>query len=310
MTQAAGILKIVLFVLLGAVFRQKGVLDRQGMEGVKKTVIFLAIPAVLFLSFSRLDFNLGFLGVTALVFFINLLLFGLALLTVKATGGRFRLLPLIISTMNFALLGIPLYEALYGYENLHHYTMFGIGNELYTWFVFFFLLKWYLSGGRASEHFNASFLKSPIVWGILLGCLFGILEIDMEDSGNFLVLGIHEAIQGASRLTTPLILLFIGYNMSFSRQYMKRSLGYTVARLVALFALGYLVKISLLNRIVEMNSLRNAAYFLFISLPPVFSVPLLADEYLDGKEMVLLNNTIILHALVTMVLFSLYYIVI
>jgi predicted permease len=306
MTQLAGILKICIFILLGILFRKSNVLDRRGIEGIKKAVLYLAIPAVLFLSFSRQDFNLGFLHVTIIILLLNLVLFWGAFLFVRISGGRLRLLPLLISTMNFSLIGIPLYEALHGYASLHNYTIFGLGNELYNWFIFFFLLKWYLSGGRAKEHFNASFLSSPIVWSIILGCLFGILGIELETNRNFLVMGISEAVIAASRLTTPLILVFIGYNISLSSRYLKRSLGYTSIRLIALYILGYLTKILLLDRLVDMNASRNAAYFLFISLPPVFSMPLLADEYLDEEETVLLNNTIVLHTIAAMVLFSVF----
>lgn len=306
MTQLAGILKISIFILLGILFRKGNVLDRKGTEGIKKAVLYLAIPAVLFLSFSRQDFDAGFIHVTALILAMNLVLFWGAYLFVRISGGRLKLLPLFISTMNFSLIGLPLYEALYGYENLQHYTIFGLGNELYNWFIFYFLLKWYLSGGSAKEHFNASFLRSPIVWSIILGCLFGVLGIEIEASGNFLVMGISDTLIAASRLTTPLILVFIGCNISLSSRYLKRSLGYAVLRLVTLYALGYLVKILLLDRLIPMNAPRNAAYFLFISLPPVFSMPLLADEYLEGDETVLLNNTIVLHTIGAMLIFSAY----
>jgi hypothetical protein len=89
--------------------------------------------------------------------------------------------------MNFALIGIPMYESLFGIENLHHYTMFGVGNEIFGWFVFYFMFRWFLTKGKIKKSINIDFLKSPIVWGIILGCLASILNLNLSMSKNVLV---------------------------------------------------------------------------------------------------------------------------
>ena len=155
---AAGILKIVIFLFLGVLFRKKSVLNQQSIEGLKKIILYLAIPAILFLSFSNLDFNLSFLPVTAAVFSINFIMFWFGVLIFKLRGSKHRLLPLSLSTMNFALLGIPLYDAVYGIENLHHYTVLGVGNEIFIWFVFYFMFRWFLS----SKHTESTEWKSSL----------------------------------------------------------------------------------------------------------------------------------------------------
>jgi malate permease and related proteins len=303
---AAGILKIVIFLVLGVSFRTGGVLKKTGIAGIKKIILDLAIPAVLFLSFSRLEFKLSFIPVILAVFSINFILFWIGVLLYKATGSKFTLLPLILSTMNFALLGIPLYDAVYGIDNLHHYTMLGVGHEFFMWFVFYFLFRWFLSGGREKKGINTAFLKSPIIWSIVLGCLFSILKIDISDSGNALVLGISESISSASMLTTPLILIFIGYNISISFSLLVKSIKYIIIRLLAAFAIGFLFKFIVLDRFIESSVYYDSAYFLLLALPPVFAIPILAADYLEEDDLILLNNIIVTHALVTVFLFTIF----
>jgi len=303
---AAGFLKIVIFLIIGILFRKSGVLNNRGIEGVKIIVLYLAIPSVLFLSFSRLDFNLSLLPVTITVFSINFLLFWLGVLIYKITGSNNRLLPLCLSTMNFGLLGIPLFEAVYGIDNLHHYTMFGMGNEIFIWFVFYFLLRWFLSDGEAETKINRAFFKSPVIWGIILGCIFSILHIDISNSSNFLILGISHTLNSAAKLTTPLILIFIGFNISLSFTYLKQSFKYLLLRLSAAFALGYILKAVLLDQFIVNTVYYNSAYFLLISLPPMFSIPILAADYLENNELKLLNNIIVLHSVVTIIMFAVF----
>ncbi|MBF9016979.1 MULTISPECIES: AEC family transporter [unclassified Oceanispirochaeta] len=303
---ASGILKIVIFLLLGVLFRKKSVLNQQSIEGLKKIILYLAIPSILFLSFSRLDFNLSFLPVTAAVFSINFIMFWFGVLIFKSRGSKHRLLPLSLSTMNFALLGIPLYDAVYGIENLHHYTVLGVGNEIFIWFVFYFMFRWFLSSEHAESTEWKSFYKNPVIWGIILGCMAGLFKIDITAGDNFIVSSVSDVIVSASKLTTPLILVFIGFNISLSSKYTFQSLKYVLLRLTSMYFLGYIIKYFVIDHFFEPSKMGNSAYFLLLSLPPVFSLPILADEYLESDELFLLNNVIVLHAVITIVLFSVY----
>ena len=301
-----GLLKIIVFLVIGWGFRYAGILKREDIEGLKKIILNIAIPAVLFLSFSRLDFSPGFIPVILVVLMINLILFWLGVLLYKLTGSRHRILPLLLSTMNFALIGIPLYEAVFGVENLHHYTMLGIGNEIYGWFIFFFMFRWFLTKGKSRGGINKGFIKSPIVWGIILGCLFSILGLNPGASENALVLGICETLSAAAGVTTPLILIFIGFNISIKLSHLKQGLGLVALRLALAGTVGYGLKLTVLDRFIDASTYYEAAFLLLISLPAVFALPILTAEYLEEDETAVLNNTIVLHSVVTIMIFSIY----
>ncbi|MBI9101347.1 MAG: AEC family transporter [Spirochaetales bacterium] len=307
MVQAAsGILEIVIFLFIGILFKRFGILTEKEMAGIKKVILYLAIPSVLFLSFSSLEFSIAFIPVIGAVFSINFILFWLGVLLFKLGGSKNRILPLCLSTMNFALVGLPLYEAVFGFDKLNHYTMLDVGNEIFIWFVFHFMFRWFLSNGKAEKGVGSGFIRSPILWGIMLGCVFSLLNINITTNGNVVIQGISHGISGLAKLTTPLILLFVGYNISLSPKYLKRSLKLTLLRLFLAYGIGYGIKILVLDRFVESTVYYNSAFFLLISLPAIFSVPIFAADYLDEDEMFTLNNTIVLHSIFTIVLFAIY----
>ena len=134
----------------------------------------------------------------------------------------------------------------------------------------------------------------------------GLLKIDITASENFLVSSVSDVIVSASKLTTPLILVFIGFNISLSSKYTFQSLKYVLLRLTSMYFLGYIIKFIVIDPFFEPSKMGNSAYFLLLSLPPIFSLPILADEYLESDELILLNNIIVLHAVITIVLFSVY----
>ncbi len=72
------------------------------------------------------------------------------------------------------------------------------------------------------------------------------------------------------------------------------------------YLIGYGLKYLILDAFITASPGSDAAFFLLVSLPAVFSVPILAAEYLEEKELLILNNTIVLHACFTIVLFSAY----
>lgn len=302
----AGIVKMVLYLGLGMLFKYTGVLREQELEGVKKLTLYLVIPAVLFLSFSTLEFSLHFIPVIAVVCAINVLLLAAGMLLYRLTGSNDRLLPLSISTMNFALIGLPLYEGVFGSVQLHHYTSLGVGSELYIWFVFYFILRWFLGDRSAQRSIPWGFIKSPIVWGIILGCAAGLFKIDLASLSHPLIRGPYQVLTSASALATPLILIFVGSHLGISRRYFFQSLKLVLIRLGSAYLIGYGLKYLILDTFITASPGSDAAFFLLVSLPAVFSVPILAAEYLEERELLILNNTIVLHACFTIVLFSAY----
>ena len=302
----AGLIKILIFILLGLLFRKTGILKKQESEGLKKLILKTAIPAVLFLSFSRLEIGMSLIPVIIIVLLMNLIMFFTGILVFRLSPLKDRILPISLGTINLVLLGIPLYEAFFGAENLHHYTILGIGNEIFIWFVFQFLAQWFLNRQSGHRKSAAAVLANPIVWGMSIGVVFSILGIDISVSRNIAVQGIYQVITGLSKLTTPLVLMYIGFNLIITPAHISRSIKLIAVRMAVMLAIGLVLKYTVMDRLLGTSVYNNAAWFLLMILPAIFSVPLILSDQLEDEEFTGLNNTIVIHSIITIIVFSVY----
>jgi hypothetical protein len=73
-----------------------------------------------------------------------------------------------------------------------------------------------------------------------------------------------------------------------------------------MFSLGYLLKFLIVDHFIPPSNYADAAWFLLMSLPPVFALPMIAADYLDDRENNVLGNMIVLQVPITAVLFFTY----
>jgi predicted permease len=302
----AGILTIVIYFALGKVLAQLGVLQNREIVAIKKIVLTIALPPMLFLSFSQLNLELSHIPVTLVVFSLNAVLFFIGVLIFRMKGKSARLVPLIMCSMNFSLVGIPLFVSLFSMERLHHYVILGVGHELFFWFAFYTLFSRILVKEKTGHSPGSALVRSPIAWGILLGCIASIAGFDLSQGTTALSMGIFASLEGLSALAGPLILIYIGSLFSVEKTVVKQSLQLIAIRLVGMFSLGYLLKFLIVDHFIPPSNYADAAWFLLMSLPPVFALPMIAADYLDDRENNVLGNMIVLQVPITAVLFFTY----
>lgn len=130
--------------------------------------------------------------------------------------------------------------------------------------------------------------------------------INNNAGSSFVFRGIYQTISGMAGLTTPLILVFVGYNISLSREYLKRSIRIVLLRFAAALAVGYILKLSVIERFIPDSLCADAAFFFLVILPPVFALPILTADSLEKEELISLNNTLVFHSLLTIMMFAIY----
>ena len=302
----AGILTIVIYFALGKVLAYAGVLQHREIAAIKKIVLTIALPPMLFLSFSQLELELSHIPVTLAVFSLNAVLFFIGVLIFRIKGKPARLVPLIMCSMNFSLVGIPLFVSLFSMEHLHHYVILGVGHELFFWFAFYSLFSHILVKEKTGYSPAAAIIRSPIAWGILLGCIASIAGVNLSQGTTAITMGIFKALEGLSALAGPLILIYIGTLFSVEKTVMKQSLQLIAVRLVGMFSLGYLLKFLVVDHFIPTSVYADASWFLLMSLPPVFALPMIAADYLDDRENNVLSNMIVLQVPLTAVMFFTY----
>jgi len=301
------IVQIFIFLILGYIVKRKGILSHSEISVVKKLVIDFSLPALLFLSFARIEFSLHLIPVTVSIIALCIGLAAVGKAFSLLLGDGYRLLPVFNTTMNFGLLGIMLYQAMFGLDKLEHYSIFGIGHELFMWFLFFPFVGILFQGRKIQlTEVLRLMLRTPIMWGIIAGCIVGFSGIYQDLASNVVTFSLLFSLEVLSEITMPLLLLFIGYSVEFIPRHLKSSMVYITVRIASFFIFGYLLKVSIIDRFVAESMHYDAAYFLLMLLPPVYVLPLILEDYVDHDELVKLNNAVVLHSLITIAGFIIY----
>lgn len=306
MTEAfTKIVPILLLILIGYLIQYKKLADEHTMHNLKKGVINLALPAVLFIAFKDMDLKKEYILIS-LVIFMMMIVFNL---TGNLLNKLFRfkspVLPFLTTGFAFGLLGIPLYGGVYGLDNVGMLSIFGIGHEFFAWFIYLTLIKQKLNGEKFSSKTLLNFIKSPIIQAILAGVIINLLGWQQWIDRFFLLKGLELTLTSLATMTTPLILIIIGYGIKLEKAYMRKAVQFLVIRLGIVLGIGYLVKIFIMGPILgDTSKLFDMAYYTFLVLPPPFMLAIFVSEFSTEENAAITNNTIVLSTITCVVLFA------
>ena len=83
-------LPVFLALALGSLCRKKNFLDRAGIDALKKVVLNITLPAVLFGAFATADYSGGALVLPGIMYLVCCLALGLGFLLIRLTGSSSR----------------------------------------------------------------------------------------------------------------------------------------------------------------------------------------------------------------------------
>ena len=300
------VLPIVLLISLGYLLRRKRFISDKGIDDLRKLIVNLALPAVLFLSFLQIELEVKFLFFIVLTFSLCVTLYGLGKLLEPHFGADHEYFPFLMTGFEYGMLGISLYGSAYGLDKIGHIAIVDLGHELFIWFIFLALLIKKRDGIQNSRILLTSFLKSPVIIAILSGVLVNLLGVSellysLPVSGGVLV-----TLEYLGNLTVPLILIIVGFGISLDRDYIGEALSVTGLRLVLLLPLAVILSTFLVQRWMGLNEYFQAAIFTLLILPPPFIIPLFMHPE-ASKEKRYVNNVLTIYTIFTIVLFSLYF---
>ena len=300
------VLPIVLLISLGYLLRRKRFISDKGIDDLRKLIVNLALPAVLFLSFLQIELEVKFLFFIVLTFSLCVILYGLGKLLEPHFGADHEYFPFLMTGFEYGMLGISLYGSAYGLDKIGHIAIVDLGHELFIWFVFLALLIKKRDGIQNSRILVTSFLKSPVIIAILSGVLVNLLGVSellysLPVSGGVLV-----TLEYLGNLTVPLILIIVGFGINLDRDYIGEALSVTGLRLVLLLPLAVILSTFLVQRWMGLNEYFQAAIFTLLILPPPFIIPLFMHPE-ASKEKRYVNNVLTIYTIFTIVLFSLYF---
>lgn len=216
-------LPIVLTVIIGYVLKRIGLIKEELAKAMNKLVFRVFLPAMLFLnvykieSFSSIDFKYIIYALAAtLVIFIACLIY--VIVFVKEDSQKGVILQAAFRS-NYALIGIPLAESLFGDTGAIVATV--LSAFVVPFFNVLAVISLTIFGGKPNPKKVAlGIAKNPLIIGILSGFVMLLIRallvrwnIDFRLTD---ITPIYKVLTSLSNVATPLALVVLGAQFEFS----------------------------------------------------------------------------------------------
>lgn len=302
------VLPILFLIGLGYWIRRSQFLAESTVDDLRKVAVNIALPAVLFSSFLQIELKSTYLVTFIVIFGLCVLLYGLGLLLKPRIGGGREYFPFMMTGFEYGMLGVSLFGSAYGLDKIGYIAIIDLGHEIFIWFVFLALLLVRRDGLTQPAQLMRAFFRSPVIIAILAGILFNLLGAQAFLTTTAVTGGIMATLGFLSNLVVPLILIIIGYGIKLDMEGVRETLPVIAVRLVILLPLAFLLNRYLLRDVLGLERAFEVALFTLLILPPPFIIPLYARADMPASEKRVMNNTLMVYTIITIVVFSVFFV--
>jgi predicted permease len=300
------ILPIIILLLIGYWLQKRKMISQETVVDLKKLVVNLSLPALLFLSFLNMDLQARYFWLVPVIFGFCFLMYFLGTILHRALHVKGEYFPFLTTGFEYGMTGVSLFVAAYGLEHLGKFALIDLGQETFIWFVYVALLIHKRDGETKPGQLIKMFATSPVIIAILAGLILNFLGLpDWIDSVP-LAGGIIGAIELLGSITIPVILIVIGYGIHLDMQEFVYSARVILIRLLISIPVALLLNRFLVRGLMGLEAGFEAALFTLLILPPPFILTLFMPQDLED-EIHSVDNTLTLHTIVTIIIFIIYY---
>ncbi len=293
-------LPVFIALFMGMMCRSKGFITRDGVDTLKKVVLNLTLPFVLFNSFATAEYTITSLVLPIIMFLVCCIMLALGFAVIRLSRMKSRLAPFLASGFEAGMLGFSLFALLYPDESLSKFALLVLGQEIFV----FTLYKMLLTGKTSPKAILQDFISSPTLIAVVLGVIVGASGLYglLEQWGVSKV--VNAVTDFVSAPTGMIILLTVGFDLVIREIPWKKTAGLIAMRLgIAGLMLGVLI---LLNRTVLNGMIFEGAAILLFMLPSPYVIPIFSDE---PGERVQISSALSALTLITMILFAVFSVV-
>ena len=299
------VLPILLLITIGFGLRRTNFISEETVGDLRKLVVNLALPAVLFTSFLEIEFDVNDVAIVAFTFLLCVALYGIGRALQPRFGAGYTYFPFLMTGFESGMLGISLFGSAYGLSRVGYFAVVDLGHELFIWFVFLALLLAKRDGTQSPRRLFGAFIRSPVIIAIIAGIVASLADLRDTLYDGPVVGGAMNTLVFLAALTVPLILLIVGYGIQLDRRGIRDAATPVAIRLAILLPLALLLPVLLLDSLLDGNHYSQAALFTLLILPPPFIIPLYMKPDMP-EERRYVNNVLSLYTVVSILLFVAY----
>ncbi|MEG2859973.1 MAG: AEC family transporter [Clostridia bacterium] len=281
MAQVMGVLETVVPVLvmlgLGMVARRTGLISRAGIGDMRKFVMNITLPAVLFSAFSTASYSIESLFTPLAMFIVCVIAMALGRVGGKLLKLPSRFVPFLTTGFEAGMLGYALFALLYGQAAVERFALIDLGQVLFVFTLYTVLLGRMEGKAADAGAIVRSLVTSPTILAIAAGVALGAsgLMRDMRAfGGDALCQSIANFI---SAPTAGVILMTIGYDLVPREIRWKEALSTVALRLLVMGVL-LLALLPVVGRVFPNDPMTKNALILMFLLPPPYVLPIMADD--------------------------------
>jgi malate permease and related proteins len=293
-------LPVILLVSLGNLLARLRFFSSGTVDDVKKLVVNLTLPLLLFNAFATMAFEARFLVIVGLVFLSCMAVMTAARLIRPAVGIPSPYFPYMMTGFEAGMMGYAIFGALYGVEAIGAFAIIDLGQVLFVFLVLVPALQRTQAHRLALRDSLLFLLKTPVIVAILLGVAFNITGLYDLMMGWAVTAGVISATNMMGAITMPLVALVLGYELRLQMRNLLRPMKTIGVRLLVWVPLGLLFNWLIIDRLLGLPPIFQAAVMMMFILPPPFVVPLFMRTAADEDRNYVLNS-LSLATLVTLV---------
>ena len=301
------VLPVLALIGLGVLLRPLGVLNDAAVAGLKRVIVSVSLPAVLFTTFLTTKFALEHALVVATVFVVCLVLLGLGYAFKRLTNGS-PYAPFLFTGFELGMLGFALFAAVYGSGQLPALGVLALGHELFIWFVFVTLLRATSHSRQSIGGTLRSLATSPVIIAILLGLILNAAGLGDLLGRGVLGTALGTTLKYLAAVIVPLVLMIVGYGSRLTAAGVREALPLVATRLVVVIVLALLIGRGLFVGLLGLPTIYAHAAFTLMVLPPPFIVPLFIPQG-RRSDLGYTNNVLSLYSLASVAVFVSYVLV-
>lgn len=273
------ILPVILILALGYICRRYQIIDDVQMSGIKTISVKFLWPAVLFYAFFTAGYGKEVILYAGVNFTANLVAFLLGIGIRKKTTNHPFSWPYLMSGFETGQIGYPLYGLLFKNQEISYLALLDVGHALFIFPIFLSYLQMEQSHEKNMKKAFMDMMTSPIMIALIVGMAAGISGFGsfvMNSGAGVVINNVYSLVSSANTL---MILLAMGYGISFTVDQIRASMKLILVRAVyyAVFACAAVFFIRLF---VPMNVYLLSAVLITFIMPPVYML----GVYVKDKE--------------------------
>ena len=219
------VLPIILTVATGYFLKKIGFINEAFAKTGNKLVFRIFLPAMLFLNVYKMDISksIDFSYILFVLIFVVLIFFAFLPLTMLITKKKERRGPLLQATFrsNFALIGLPLAQALFGEEGVTVAALLSAATIPLFNILAVVSLTAFMSDKKKIDfrEIFSGIVKNPLIQSIFIGfiaLLIRAILIKYNVSFSLSDTPVYTVLSYFSNMATPLALIVLGAQFEFS----------------------------------------------------------------------------------------------